>query len=118
MNIAFRLYCRKDTIRGGERVASDCNPGEPGMFHPILHVLLEGGDRYMHLADLRSDGEAHARVGQFYFNPAPWDRAAILNVANAVHFSSDRTIAQYGQEIWQVSPCPVEAQTAATQSAF
>jgi len=90
------------------------NPGEPGIFDPILHILLEGGDRYMHLADLRSYSDAHDRLGQFYLNPAAWDRTAILNVGSSGNFSSDRTIAQYAQEIWQVAPCPIETATGVT----
>ena len=49
------------------------NPGEPGVFDPILDVLLAKGDFYLHLADLRSYSEAHARLGQFYLNPEAWD---------------------------------------------
>ncbi len=83
------------------------NPGERGVFDPILDVLLKKGDFYLHLADLRAYGEAHARLGDFYRNPDEWARAAILNVANSGKFSSDRTIAQYASEIWNVTPCPV-----------
>ena len=61
----------------------------------------------MHLADLRAYSEAQARLGQFYRNPAGWDRAAIINVASSGKFSSDRTISQYAAEIWNVAPCPV-----------
>ena len=83
------------------------NPGEPGVFDPILDVLLAKGDFYLHLADLRSYSEAHNRLGQFYLNPEAWTRAAILNVAASGKFSSDRTIEQYAAEIWNVAPCPV-----------
>jgi glycogen phosphorylase len=83
------------------------NPGEPGIFDPILDVLLNKGDFYLHLADLRSYSEAHARLAEFYRNPQGWARAAILNVASSGKFSSDRTIAQYASEIWNVLPCPV-----------
>ncbi len=83
------------------------NAGEPGVFDPILDVLLKKGDFYLHLADLRSYMEAHDRLGQFYRNPAAWDRAAILNVASSGKFSSDRTIAQYAGEIWNVAPCEI-----------
>jgi starch phosphorylase len=83
------------------------NPDEPGVFAPILDVLLRSGDFYLHLADLRSYSEAHARLGEFYRNPPAWSEAAIRNVASSGKFSSDRTIEQYAREIWNVSPCPV-----------
>jgi glycogen phosphorylase len=82
------------------------SPGEPGVFNPILDVLLAKGDHYMHLADLRSYSEAHARLGEFYRNPDTWARTAILNVGSSGKFSSDRTIAEYASEIWNVDPCP------------
>ncbi len=83
------------------------NPGEPGVFNPILDVLLPKGDFYLHLADLRSYSDAHQRLAQFYRDPSAWTRAAIMNVASSGKFSSDRTIAQYASEIWNVVPCPV-----------
>jgi starch phosphorylase len=92
-----------DLIRSGH-----FNPGEPGVFDPIVDTLLNNGDRYMHLADLRSYTEAQERLGRFYFNPAAWDRAAILNVGSSGKFSSDRTIAEYAHDIWNVVPSPVE----------
>jgi starch phosphorylase len=92
-----------DLIRSGH-----FNPGEPGVFDPIVDTLLNSGDRYMHLADLCSYTDAQERLGQFYFNPSAWDRAAILNVGSSGKFSSDRTIAEYARDIWGVSPCPVE----------
>jgi starch phosphorylase len=82
------------------------NAGEPRVFDPILDVLLTKGDHYMHLADLTSYAQAHARLGQYYENAAAWDRTAILNVACSGKFSSDRTIAQYAKEIWNVVACP------------
>jgi starch phosphorylase len=94
------------------------NPGEPGVFDPILDVLLRNGDFYLHLADLSAYSEAHARLGDFYGNPKAWAKAAIMNVASSGKFSSDRTIAQYASEIWKVLPCPVEeSSTAASSSA-
>jgi starch phosphorylase len=84
------------------------NPDEPGIFDPILDLLLKKGDFYMHLADLRSYSAAHARLGTFYQDPAAWTRTAIINVASSGKFSSDRTIAQYAREIWNVVPCPVK----------
>jgi starch phosphorylase len=68
---------------------------------------LNGGDYYMHLADLRSYVEAQARVGHSYADVDGWARKSILNVAASGRFSSDRTIAEYAAAIWQARPCPV-----------
>ena len=40
--------------------------------------------------------------------PEVWAREAIRNVGHAGMFSSDRTIADYTTDIWQVQPCLVE----------
>jgi len=84
------------------------SPQEPGVFDPILDALLRHGDHYLHLADLKSYGEAHQRLGDLYADPEAWSRRAILNIAASGRFSSDRTIAEYAREIWQAEPCPVE----------
>jgi len=70
---------------------------EPGVFAPLCNTLLEA-DHYMHLADLKSYLDA---------DPDEWVRKAILNVAGSGKFSSDRTIAEYAAEIWNVEPCPM-----------
>ena len=42
---------------------------EPGVFAPILDALLRHGDHYLHLADLKSYAEAHARLGELVRGP-------------------------------------------------
>ena len=81
---------------------------EPGVFAPILDTLLNHGDFYMHLADLKSYSEAHVRVGQLYADQEGWSRKAILNIAASGRFSSDRTIAEYARDIWHAEPCPID----------
>lgn len=80
---------------------------EPGVFEPIRDMLLTTGDHYMHLADLRSYLEADQRLCSLYADPHAWARKAILNVAGSGKFSSDRTIAEYAADIWNVRPCPI-----------
>jgi starch phosphorylase len=80
---------------------------EPGVVEPLRDMLLTHGDHYMHLADLKSYLEADERLCALYANPNEWARKAILNVAGSGKFSSDRTIAEYAEEIWNVRPCPI-----------
>jgi starch phosphorylase len=87
---------------------------EPGVFGPLRETLLTHGDHYMHLADLKSYLEADERLRELYAHPDAWARKAILNVAGSGKFSSDRTIGEYANEIWEVKACPVLQE--ATQS--
>jgi starch phosphorylase len=81
---------------------------EPGIFGPIRATLLDGGDHYMHLADLTAYAVAQQRVGELYAGPDAWARKAILNVACSGKFSSDRTIKEYAADIWKAKPCPIQ----------
>ena len=80
---------------------------EPGVFEPLRHALLTGGDHYMHLADLTSYLDADRRLCDLYASSNAWAHKAILNVAGSGKFSSDRTIAEYAADILNVKPCPI-----------
>ena len=80
---------------------------EPGVFAPLRDALLTHGDYYMHLADLKSYLEADQKLCELYANPQSWASKAILNVAGSGKFSSDRTIAEYAADIWDVKACRV-----------
>jgi len=81
---------------------------EPGVFEPLREDLLSaGGDHYMNLADLSAYLEADARLLAVYADRPTWARKSILNVAASGRFSSDRTIAEYASQIWNVPRCPV-----------
>ena len=80
---------------------------EPGVFDPIRRALLDRGDPYVHLADLMPYARAQAGVAELYRDPEEWTRKAIRNVAASGRFSSDRTIAEYAEQIWNARPCPV-----------
>ena len=84
---------------------------EPGVFEPLRDMLLTHGDYYMHLADLNSYLTADAQLSALYVDPDEWARKAIFNVAASGKFSSDRTIAEYADEIWNVKPCPIPEKT-------
>lgn len=83
------------------------NPDEPGIFEPIRETLLTKGDYYMHLADLMGYVQAQEQVAATWQDPHVWARKAVHNVARSGKFSSDRTIAEYARDIWDVQPFPV-----------
>ena len=91
-----------DAIRRNEFM-----PSEPDLFVDIYRLLVEHGDTYFHLADYRDYVGTQEKVSACYRNPDEWDRRAILNVARMGPFSSDRTIRQYAEEIWNIEPVPV-----------
>jgi glycogen phosphorylase len=98
-----------ETKRALDMIAANAfSPHEPGIFAPIWDTLLPRGDHYMHLADLSAYLRAQDQVGSLYMKPDDWTRRAVKNVGHSGKFSSDRTIAQYAGEIWNVKPCPVE----------
>ncbi|MCF7943039.1 MAG: glycogen/starch/alpha-glucan phosphorylase [Spirochaetia bacterium] len=80
------------------------NISEPGIFEPLRRSLFDEGDRYMHFADLRAYSDAHALAVKTYRDRKSWNRMAVMNIGSSAKFSSDRTIAQYAEEIWQVKP--------------
>ncbi|NET23840.1 MAG: glycogen/starch/alpha-glucan phosphorylase, partial [Okeania sp. SIO1H5] len=83
------------------------NQEEPDLFQPILDSLLVD-DPYMILADFGSYIDAQEKVAQAFLDPQKWTQMAILNVARMGKFSSDRTIAQYNEEIWGSQAVPIE----------
>lgn len=80
---------------------------EPGVFTPLRDTLLTHGDHYMHLADLTSYLDVDRQLTELYSDRHAWANRAILNIAGSGKFSSDRTIAEYAAEIWNVKPCPI-----------
>jgi starch phosphorylase len=80
------------------------SPEEPGRFKPIVDNLLTHGDHYLLLADYASYVVCQKEVEAAYRDQEQWTRKVILNVANMGKFSSDRTISQYAEQIWNAKP--------------
>ncbi len=83
-------------------------PGKPGALSSIKYSLLDGGDPYLCLADYDSYSKAHERVDAAYRDQSDWARMAILNTANMGKFTSDRSIQDYVERIWQLEKCSVK----------
>ncbi|MEQ1599588.1 MAG: glycogen/starch/alpha-glucan phosphorylase [Methylotenera sp.] len=75
---------------------------DPSRYQAIFDNLLHKGDQYLLLADYASYIAMQEQVGKTYQDQEEWSRRAILNVARMAKFSSDRTIAEYANNIWNV----------------
>ena len=80
------------------------SPDEQDRFKPIVDTLLQHGDHYLLLADYASYVACQKEVETAYKDQELWVKKAILNVANMGKFSSDRTITQYAEQIWEAKP--------------
>jgi starch phosphorylase len=87
-----------------DRIAEGAfSPEEPARYHDITRTLLES-DYYLLLADYADYIATQHKVDELYRRPSEWARKAILNVSGMGMFSSDRTIREYAEEIWNVKP--------------
>ena len=77
------------------------------LFKPIVDSLLINNDNYMLLADYEPYIKCQEKVSETYKNIRLWTRMSILNAACMGKFSSDRTIREYADEIWNVKPVKV-----------
>jgi len=77
--------------------------GDTALFRPIVEQLL-GDDPYMLMADYAAYVAAQDAVSARWRDPDQWTREAVLNVARMGRFSSDRSILEYCERIWNVTP--------------
>ena len=83
------------------------NLDQPGLYQPIWDTLLTHGDYFQVLADFDAYVACQAEVAKTFEDKERWARMCIMNIANSGKFSTDRTIAEYASEIWDIHPCPV-----------
>ena len=91
-----------DLIRGGH-----FNPSEPGIFDCILDAMLSPSDPWMTLADFRSYVEAQQAVALAWQDTEKWTQMSILNTASSGFFSTDRTMIEYNNDIWKLTPAEI-----------
>lgn len=79
------------------------SPNNPDQFKDLVNILMHH-DRFYLFADFESYIKCQESVNKLYQKPTEWTKKALLNIASSGKFSSDRTIAEYGREIWGVEP--------------
>ncbi|MFP3156234.1 glycogen/starch/alpha-glucan phosphorylase [Lachnospiraceae bacterium ZAX-1] len=92
------------------------SPNDSELFRPLYNSLLnkqntQYADTYFILSDFHSYLEAQKKVQTAYKDEKKWAKMAILNIAHAGKFTSDRTIEEYVKDIWHLDRIKVEMDT-------
>ncbi len=119
-------YNPDDILRDNEELAAIIGWLRSGYFSngdqdallPLVRSLTEWGDPYLVLADFGSYLDAQDRVDQAYRDKKKWAEMAILNTARVGKFSSDRTIAEYANDIWNLQPLEIRVEKGLTEPPF
>ena len=104
----WKIYENNESLRNAiDLIASGhFSRGDLDLFRPLIDSLLYH-DPFMVLADFQAYADCQQRVGETYGDQERWTKMALLNVSRMGIFSSDRSIAEYCEKVWRVSPSPV-----------
>ena len=98
-------YNRSDILK---RTVDSLQNGFNGRsFSDIANYLLYSNrvsDPFMCLADFDFYADAHRKMREAYEDRERWNRMALVNIAKAGYFSSDRSIKEYADNIWHIKP--------------
>jgi starch phosphorylase len=81
--------------------------GDTGVFAPLVSNLVDH-DPFLVLADYADYIRCQGEVDRTWHDQQAWTRMSILNSARSGKFSSDRSIAEYCDEIWNVAPVSIK----------
>lgn len=79
------------------------NREDPHLYNNLYNALMYS-DYYLLFADFAQYKNCQQEVSEAYKDQERWTRMSILNTAYSGKFSSDRTVKQYADEIWDVKP--------------
>ena len=80
--------------------------GDTEVFAPLISNLSDH-DHFLVLADYADYIRCQDEVSRTWVDTPSWTRKSILNSARSGKFSSDRSIAEYCDEIWNVGPVTI-----------
>ncbi|KPH91908.1 maltodextrin phosphorylase [Pseudoalteromonas undina] len=89
---------------------------EPGLFDDVISSIKSKDDAWLTAHDFTSYIAAQREVDKAYADQTHWTQMSILNTAASGLFSSDRTIGQYCDDIWHLTPLDTSQQTVKTNT--
>jgi starch phosphorylase len=64
--------------------------------------LIYSNDEYFHFADFQMFKQAQEKAQELYRDKSQWAKMCLINIAMSGYFSTDRTIANYNEDIWHL----------------
>ncbi len=104
----YRIYEQNEDLKEvmDFLVAGELSNGDKDLFRPIYDNLLQQ-DPYLLLKDYQSYINTMDDIHKVWREPGEWAKRSILNVSRMGKFSSDRSIADYCDDIWKVETVKV-----------
>ena len=96
---AWEEYNTNANVR---KVMNHMTDGSYGNFQSLFDYLVNSNDEFFIMKDFNAYIEAHEEIVRRYQNHNAWLRSCAVNIANSGIFSSDRTIAEYAEDIWNI----------------
>ncbi len=104
-------------VEGLQRVLDSLIDGtwnrDRSLFQELYNSLVYGcdgnrPDEYYTIKDFEGYREAQEKVDKAYRDKLGWAKKSFINIANSGKFTSDRTINQYANEIWNIEKVVIE----------
>lgn len=103
------IYHGDIRIRGAlQKFTGDFFGAGYGLFNDIYYSLLSTNDEFFVLKDFASYVQAQQRIDAAFRDRECWSKMSLINIAQSGVFSSDRTIAEYADDIWELDPVKIE----------
>jgi starch phosphorylase len=110
------IVSKNQQIRKAVEMLRDRSFAENDKEHQVLYNLyqrlLEGyygetPDRFFVIKDLESYYNTQKKVDELYAKPPKWAEYVFHNIAGMWKFSSDRSVKEYSEKIWGITPVPL-----------
>ncbi|AIF53923.1 glycogen/starch/alpha-glucan phosphorylase [Pelosinus sp. UFO1] len=90
-----------------EQLVNGFLPYQKEEFRPLYNSILTENDEFFVLQDFAAYADCQSELDKQYKNKGKWTQMSIHNIAQAGVFSSDRTIAEYAEDIWHTKPVEI-----------
>ena len=98
-------YNTNDVVR---KVMNQMTDGTYGNFQSLFDYLMNSNDEFFIMKDFKAYIEAHEEIVRRYQDRNAWLRSSAINIAKSGIFSSDRTISEYAEDIWDIEPVDIK----------